>query len=205
MADFTEAQVYEAFGLEQGAQGQEVAAPASDPEQAQTSGENDQEVAAPEGGDDNGQGVATEPTADDAGPEDPESDAGEDIEPGKAPQTTEQRRQNAARRRQQEQARHQAQIDQAVQAARQQMEEQHAAQMKEFFAKAGLKNTITGEPITNMDQFDTWNQQFSDAKLQRELKAGKLTPEGLATAIGNHPIVKQAQALIHQDAARQQE
>ena len=142
-----------------------------------------------------------EPAADrpDTDAADPETEAGaEEGDGGNQPQTPEQRRANAARRRRQEQ---QAAIDQAVEAARQQERDSHDAQMKDFFAKAGLKNTITGAPITNMDEFNSWSQQFEQAKLQRELKAGKLTPEALTAAIGNHPIIKQAQQLIDQDAA----
>ena len=201
MAEFTEQQVYEALGL--GAQAQEPAEPAaqtSEPEGAQA-----QEPAAPaEGVQQPAEGTQTEPPAVADEPDDPEDDAAAGTQEGKHPLTPEQRRENAAKRRQQEQQAQQAAINQAVQAAVRQEQDKHEGILKEFFAKAGLKNTITGEPITNMEQFNTWNQQFNDAKLQRELKAGKLTPEGLATAIGNHPIVKQAQQLVTQDAAAKQ-
>ena len=201
MAEFTEQQVYEALGL--GAQAQEPAEPAaqtSEPEGAQA-----QEPAAPaEDVQQPAEGTQTEPPAVADAPDDPEDDAAAGTQVGKQPLTPEQRRENAAKRRQQEQQAQQAAINQAVQAAVRQEQDKHEGILKEFFAKAGLKNTITGEPITNMEQFNTWNQQFNDAKLQRDLKAGKLTPEGLATAIGNHPIVKQAQQLVTQDAAAKQ-
>lgn len=201
MAEFTEQQVYEALGL--GAQAQEPAEPAaqtSEPEGAQA-----QEPAAPaEDVQQPDEGTQTEPTAAADAPDDPEDDAAEGTRQGKQPLTPEQRRENAAKRRQQEEQARQAAINQAVQAAVRQEQDKHEGILKEFFAKAGLKNTITGEPITNMEQFNAWNQQFNDAKLQRDLKAGKLTPEGLATAIGNHPVVKQAQQLVTQDAAAKQ-
>lgn len=201
MAEFTEQQVYEALGL--GAQAQEPAEPATqtpEPEGAQV-----QEPAAPaEEVQEPAEGTRTEPTAVADAPDDPEDDAAEGTQAAKQPLTPEQRRENAAKRRQQEQQAQRAAIDQAVQAAVRQEQDKHEVILKEFFAKAGLKNTITGEPITSMEQFDTWNQQFNEAKLQRDLKAGKLTPEGLATAIGNHPIVKQAQQLVSQDAAAKQ-
>ena len=201
MAEITEQQVYEALGL--GAQAQEPAEPAaqtSEPEGAQA-----QEPAAPaEDVQQTAEGTQTEPPAVADAPDDPEDDAAAGAQAGKQPLTPEQRRENAAKRRQQEQQAQQAAINQAVQAAVRQEQDKHEGILKEFFAKAGLKNTITGEPITNMEQFNTWNQQFNDAKLQRDLKAGKLTPEGLATAIGNHPIVKQAQQLVTQDAAAKQ-
>ena len=201
MAEFTEKQVYEALGL--GAQAQEPAEPAatgtSEPEGAQA-----QEPAAPAEEVQIPEGAQTEPPAVADTPEEPEDDAAAGAQDGKQPLTPEQRRANAARRRQQEKQAQQAAIDQAVQTAVRQEQDRHAADMKEFFTKAGLKNTFTGEPITNMEQFNTWNQQFKEAKLQKELKAGKLTQEGLAAAIGNHPIMKQAQQLVSQDAAAKQ-
>lgn len=196
MAEFTEKQVYEALGL--GAQAQELAEPAAqtpEPEGAQV-----QEPAEPAQGQPQ-EGSQAEPAAQAQAPEETGDDAAGSTPEGKQPLSPEQRRENAARRRQQEQQARQAAIDQAVQAAVRQEQDKHEQAMKEFFAKAGLKNTVTGEPITNMEQFNAWNQQFGDAKLQRELKAGKLTPEGLAMAIGNHPVVKQAQQLISQEEA----
>lgn len=201
MADFTEKQVYEALGL--GEQAQELAEPAaqtSKPEGAQV-----QEIAAPaEATQQPDEGIQTEPSAVADTPDDPEDEAADGTKEDKQPLTPEQRRANAARRRQQEQQAQQAEVNRAVEEALRQEREKNEGMMNEFFAKAGLKNTITGEPITNMEQFNAWNQQFNDAKLQRELKAGKLTPEGLATAIGNHPVVKQAQQLVTQDAAAKQ-
>lgn len=201
MAEITEEQVFEAFGL--GAQKQEPADPAEEP--SETVGEQVQEPADPaEGGVKTRGGTQTEPTAEADEPENPEDDAEAGAQEGKQPLTPEQRRENAARRRQQELTRQQAAVDQAVQAAVKQVQDKHNSEMQAFFATAGLKNTITGEPITNMEQFNAWNQQFQEARLQRELKAGKLTQEGLATAIGNHPAVKQAQQLVSQDAAAKQ-
>lgn len=201
MAEFTEQQVYEAFGL--GAQAQEPAAPAaetSEPEGAQA-----QEPAAPaEETQQPAEGIPTEPTAEADTPDDPEDDAEPGTPEDKQPLTPEQRRANAAKRRQLEHERQQAAIDQAVQDAVKQERDRSAATMKDFFSKAGLKNTVTGQPITSMEEFDEWNRQFSEAKLQRDLKAGKLTAEGLTAAIDNHPVVQQAQRLIAQEADAKQ-
>lgn len=194
--DITEKQIFEAFGL--GEQAQEPAEPAAEPSEPAEAGAQAQEVAEPAQETQPGAGTQAEPAAEEADPEEPEDQAAEGAEPEKSPQTLEQRRANAARRRQQEQ---QAAVNQAVEAALQKEREKQQADTEAFFRKAGLKNTITGEPITNMDQFNAWHQQFGEAKLQRELQSGKLTPEGLATAIGNHPLVKQAQQLIEKDAA----
>lgn len=201
MAEFTEQQVYEALGL--GEQAQELAEPAAQASQVDTEtgaqgqsvADSAQEPTQPD------EGADTEPTADEAAPDEPEDEADTGTEAGKQPLTPQQRRENAARRRQQEQ---QAAIEQAVSAAVKQEQDKQAAVMEEFFKMANLKNTITGEPITSLEEFNAWNKQFREEKLQRDLKAGKLTPEGLEEAIGNHPIIQQAQQLIAQDSAAKQ-
>lgn len=189
MPPITEEQLYEAFGLtppqEQGESEQEPAAPAAEENPGETAeGERAQEIAAP---------AAEEPQQ----PEETrDADGGEREDPGKSPMSEQQRRANAARRRQQEQ---QAAIQAAVQAER----DRQAAVLNEVFGKAGLKNTFTGEAITNLDQFQAWNQQFADQKLQQELKAGKLTVESLQQVVSQHPAVQQAQQLIEQQQAQQ--
>lgn len=186
--NFTEQQVYEALGLGEKVQepakpaDQGVEQPAEKPaEEAQVT-EATEEPEAQAGGD---------PKPD----EKPEEEAGQQVMP------PEQRRENAARRRQEEQR---IAIDRAVQEAIRQEREKNTAEMQDFFAKAGLKNTVTGKPITNMEEFRAWNEQFSRAKLERELKEGKLTPEGLETAIGSHPAIKQAQQLAADRKAQEQ-
>lgn len=190
MPPITEAQLYEAFGLtpsqEQGEQAQEPAAPAAEEQPGEPAeGERVQEIAAP---------AAEEPQQPE---EEPSTDPGTRGNPGKPPLSEEQRRVNAARRRQQEQ---QAAIDAAVRAER----ERQSAMLGEIFSNAGLKNTFTGEPITNLEQFQAWNQQFADQQLQQELKAGKLTVEGLQQVVSQHPAVQQAQQLLDQQKALQQ-
>lgn len=194
--EFTEQQVYEALGL--GEQAQEVAAPAEQASDvsaealADGQGEQAQEPAAPaQAATVENEGASAGDSAEEAPAED-----GEESESGAM--TAEQRRANAARRRQQEQ---QAAIDRAVNEALEQERNKNAAAMQDFFAKAGLKNTVTGQPITSMEEFHAWNEQYARAKLEKELKDGKLTAEGLSTAIGSHPIVKQAQQLIDQEEA----
>ena len=110
--------------------------------------------------------------------------------------TVEQRRANAARRRQQEQ---QAAIDAAVQQALQAERQAQSNALGEVFAAMGLKNTQTGAPITTMEEFNAWKTAFDAEKLQKELSAGKLTPEGLNAAISQHPAVKQAQEIIRRE------
>lgn len=186
--NFTEQQVYEALGL-----GEKVQEPAKPAEQgteqpAEKPAEAEQVTEVP-----------AEPEAQAGGEpnpaEKPEEGAKQQVMP------PEQRRENAARRRQEEQR---IAIDRAVQEAVQKEREKTSAEMQDFFAKAGLKNTVTGQPITNMEEFRAWNEQFNRAKLERELKEGKLTPEGLETAIGSHPAIKQAQQLATDRQAQEQ-
>ena len=186
--NFTEQQVYEALGLGEKVQepakpaDQGAEQPAEKPEEAEQVTEA---TAEPE----------AQATGDPKPDEKPEEGAGQQVMP------PEQRRENAARRRQEEQR---IAIDRAVQEAIRQEREKNTAEMQDFFAKAGLKNTVTGQPITNMEEFRAWNEQFSRAKLERELKEGKLTPEGLETAIGSHPAIKQAQQLAADRQAQEQ-
>lgn len=202
MPDFTEEQVYEAFGITPeggGGKEQEVAAPAPEaegttgagPEEAGAPGEKEQEIAAPATGTDGGGSQEKDPT--------PEGGGAQEGGEGAA-LTEEQRRDNAARRRREEA---QAAIDAAVQKAVQEEQEKAKQQMAAFFAAANLKNTITGEPITSMEQFNAWKEAFDAAQLQKDLKAGRLTPEGLQKAIGQMPAMQKVEQLVKsQDEAQ---
>lgn len=119
-------------------------------------------------------------------------------------QTEEQRRENAARRRRQEQ---QEAIDRAVSAALDQERERTKGEWAAFFAKAGLKNSITGAPITSLEEFNQWSQAYDAARLSDDLKEGKLTPEALDRAIAENPAVKRAEEIIRkeEESRRQQE
>lgn len=109
--------------------------------------------------------------------------------PDAAAQTEAQNREAAARRRAQER---QAAIDQAVAEALKQERDRQAAEQKEFFERAGIKNTVSGQPITNMKEFDEWQAEFQAQKLSRELKAGQLTPETFNAAVAANPAVRAA-------------
>lgn len=178
----------ELFGLTE--TGAEVTEPAEPSEETEVEGAEAGEVAVPS--EENTQEPGTD-----------EGAGGDNLNGNDGTQLPEDRARFAAARRK-------AERDAAIAQARREEQEKHESAMKDFFARAGLKNTITGEPITNMEQFDAWSQKFNEAKLQRDLKAGKLTPEGLDAAIGNHPVVKQAQQVIQQNqqaqkAAREQQ
>lgn len=195
--EFTEASLYESMGLTppdgEGENGQGAAAPAQAQEgqgaaEGQPAGENaaNDTAGASTSGTDSGEGEDQEQDTQppEGGQEPPEGG-------GKPAQTAEQRRENAARRRQ---AETQAAVDQAVAAER----EKHQKELADFFQAASLKNTITGKPITSMEEFNAWKQDFAAAKLQRELKAGKLTPEALNQAIAQNPAVQQVQQMARE-------
>lgn len=187
MAEMNEASIYEALGVTpkgEGEQAQGTADPAAAEPETAGEGAKEQEPAepAPEG---------KEPAAEETGEEPGQQGA-------KEPLTEAQRRENAAQRRRQEQ---EAAIAQAVKAA---LEEERARAKSEwdaFFKKANLKNTITGAPITTQEEFSKWEADYSAARLERDLKAGRLTPEALDEAIRKNPtIVKMQESQERKEA-----
>ena len=214
MPNFTEEQVYEAFGITPeggapagdtpdpyggpGGKEQEAAAPAPDPEGAGRAGPEG--AGAPSGKEQEPDAPAAEPGGG-TQEQDPAPEGGEDQEGGEGADLTEaQRRDNAARRRREETR---AAIDAAVQKAVQEEQEKARQQMADFFAAANLKNTLTGAPITSMEEFSAWKAAFDANQLQKDLKAGRLTPEGLEKAIGRLPAMQKVEQLVQaQDEAR---
>lgn len=206
--EFTEKDVFEAMGL---------TPPTGDTEaRKETTGANEPGAAAPaaeettgtpEGGDtgttggEGAEGAVTAPEGQDGADGADNNDAG-DAEGAKKEQTPDERRAHAAARRRAEQ---QAAVDAALKAQSEKM----AAEWKAFFESAGLKNTITGEPITTKEQFDEWSKSFKQQKLESDLKAGKLTQESLNEAISENPVVKQAAEIVaaheREQAAAEQE
>lgn len=201
--EITEKQVYEAMGM---------TPPDEEPGAQQPAGANEPGAAAPaaeetngtpEGGADGGKGSAdaagTDPkekSAQEPGGQSGGTDGAEDGAPEeKKEQTPDERKAHAAARRRAEQ-------QAAVDAALEEQSKKMAAEWKAFFASAGLKNTITGEPITTKEEFDAWSQSFKQQKLESDLKAGKLTQESLNAAISENPLVKQAAEIV---AARERE
>lgn len=203
MSGMDEAKIYEALGVTpaadpsapsgEGAQAQEPAAPAA------------QEPTAP-----TGEGArAQEPAAPAPEGAEPAPEGAEGQEPGAEPPegaeeqlTPEQRKENAAQRRRQEQ---QDAINQAVNDALAQERERSKSEWTAFFSKANLKNTLTGQPITTLEEFNTWAADFEAAKLQRDLKAGKLTPEGLEKAISSNPVMQRMKEITERDEAARRE
>jgi len=196
--EFTEEQLYSVLGV--GAKEQEPAAPAEGAaDQNLEEGAKEQEPAAPaaETGSEEDQNTETDGDGAQAAREGAEGAQGTGTT-----QTMEERREHAARRRREEQ---QAAVHQAVEAALQAERQKHAEEMKAFFAAAGLKNTITGEVIADMEGFNSWKKSFDEAKLQSDLKAGKLTPDMLgklvAEAVAKDPVVQEARQIVERNTA----
>lgn len=201
MAGFEESDLYAAFGLEQPAGGNEpgAAEPGAQEGQAQGTEPGTGEAQEPaqtqeqdpsrdqgNGGAQGGAGGA----GDVSGAS--QAEGGQEGEP--AQQTKEQRAENAARRRREEQ---QAAVKKAVEDERARTK----GQMDAFFAKAGMKNTVTGKPITTLEEFDAWRADYDAAKLQKDLKAGKLTPEALRSAVEQTPAIQALKKQQEQQAA----
>lgn len=204
---FTEKDVFEAMGLtvpeeEPGAQQEPTGA--NEPGAAAPAAE--ETASTPEGGDtgttggEGAEGAVTAPEGQD-GADGAEED-NDDAEGAKKQQSLDKRRAHAAARRRAEQ-------QAAVDAALKEQSEKMAAEWKAFFESAGLKNTITGEPITTKEQFDEWSKSFKQQKLESDLKAGKLTQESLDEAISENPVVKRAAEIVaaheREQAAAEQE
>ena len=185
MADLNEKQIYEALGIEYpdaGANEQPPAEAAQESQEGAERGVNGQEVAEP--------AEAQEPTQEageaqegDQNTDNPEMDA-------------KTRHENAARRRQQEQQKQQAAIDKAVEEALALERQRNEKQLEDIFTRAGLKNTVTGEPIKTQADFENWEGSWHQQQLASQAEAGQLTPEMLEKVISEHPDVKRAQALI---------
>ena len=219
MAEFTEQQVYNALGFD--GQTQEPAPPAPEA-QAEPSAEGTKEhpkgtlpaAEPPRAQEPAAPASREEPVVQEELEEAPQAQGQEgsaaDEDPAQQPedkgtgqQTETQRKENAARKRREET---QAAIDKAVQDAVKAEQDRSKAELDAFFAAAALKNTITGKPITNMEEFNLWKQAFDAAKLQQDLKAGKLTPEDLQKVIEQTPAMRQVQQIVQrqEEAAKRQ-
>ena len=165
------ADLYQTLGVEmpkdhKGEQDQEVAAP-------EETGEQDQEVAAPDADDE------------DLDPEQEELEP--DTKPDKKPLTREERAANAVRRRQQE-------TEEKVRAAVEKERAENNARWAKFFQQAQLRNQHqNGDLIDSLEKAEQWAEQDRLAKLQKNLKEGKLTPEDLQTAMEQSPAFRALQ------------
>lgn len=177
-----------------GANEQELADPAAgdggnDPEVAdpedsneQDTDANDQEQGASAGSDDS-TGTASEPS----------------DEPSGDDSTSKQTNAKFAARRREEERK--AAIDAAVKQAVDAEQAKHRAEMEEFFAQAGLRDTAKGTPIRNMDEFREWRAGFEDARRKQIAEKSGLSDEEFAAIIAESPEVKAAKRAA-EEAAR---
>lgn len=171
----------ELFGLEPeetpaGGEEQEVAAPV---ETEEPEGEEEQEIADPAGADE--------------GEEEPEEEVEEPEETEKKPQTPEERRAQAAARRQREQ---QEAVEAAVAAERQRNQEAWDAHYKAM----NLRDPYHGnKPVTTKAEYEAYVAARDQQTLERDLKAGKVTPERYQA-----DVERAAQAAAQQRAAEEQ-
>lgn len=208
--EFTEKDVFEAMGMSAPEEPTQQPTGGNEPDTDEPAAEETHGT--PEGGTDGGTGGANAAGAnpEEKGAQEPDAEPGgtegaednNDAEGAKKEQTLDERRAHAAARRRAEQ---QAAVDAALKAQSEKMD----AEWKAFFESAGLKNTITGEPITTKEQFDEWSKSFKQQKLESDLKAGKLTQESLNEAISENPVVKRAAEIVaaheREQAAAEQE
>lgn len=112
----------------------------------------------------------------------------------KAAMTPEQRRDMAGRRRRAEQR--QA-VDEALRTERERTE----AELKELFGTAQMKNTLTGEAITNLEQFKEWRKAMDAGEPQEAFQAGEPTPEQrLEQESERAAVIRQVEELARRDA-----
>lgn len=155
-------------------------------------GEEEQDVAdpveteEPEGGEE--QEIA-DPAETDDGEEEPEEEDQPEEEPEKKPQTPEERRAQAAARRQREQ---QEAIDAAVAAERKRNQEAWDA----HYRAMNLRDPYHGNKlVTTQAEYDAYVEARGQQALERDLKAGKITPERYQA-----DVQRAAQAAARQQA-----
>ncbi len=172
---------------EEGGREQEVADPVEPT--AEEEGVREQEVADP---------VTTE--AEDLGTEGVEgTEAAEDAPKGTEEPKGGKNPNEAAKRRERERA----ERDRLI---REEEATKAAERLKKILASLGLRDA-EGKPVETVEDFARYESEQKTAKLQRELKAGKLSPESLREALLGSPevqgVLKQAEEVTA--AAKQKE
>lgn len=100
---------------------------------------------------------------------------------------------NAERRRQKEQKIKESQqrmIDEAVSRALKEQQEQFRTTMDAFVVSLGLKSP-EGKPITTMEELREHRKNLERAELEKDLKAGKITPEHIRRIVADMPELRQ--------------
>lgn len=114
----------------------------------------------------------------------------------------EQRREFAARRRREEQ---QAAISKAVSDAIAVERERQKTELDALLRDSGLTDSVTGKPVTNLEELKAWKQGYDAAKLKQDLKDGNLTPETIEKIISESPSMQQMKQLLERDQQARRE
>lgn len=164
---------------EEGAREQEPAEPAQST--TATEGEKEQEVTEPAQVETaQTESVKEQPAADQTAVQSTEAEGKETK-----PQTEEERKEQARLRRQREQEAREATI-------RREETEKWDAKFREVFSALGIKDaTNGGKQVETLEEFEQMLSRQRSAQVQRDLKAGKLTPEALRAAVLDTPEVKE--------------
>lgn len=103
----------------------------------------------------------------------------------KKPQTEAERREQAKMRRERERTELEASI-------RKEEADKRDAQVKRILSALGVKDSANGgKAVESYEEFEKMQARQRTAQMQRDLKAGKLTPETLGTAVLETPEIKE--------------
>lgn len=182
---------YALFGVpapEKGENEQEAAAPASVNDD---SGENEQETAAPavETSEEPEAGETAGETTEQENTEEAETQDASEEEP--KPQNAEERRKQAAKRKEQEERKRQEDLQKLLADERKQAKQERDKLVAEILEFTGVK-TKDGETVKTVEQYEQLLADQKKRKLERDLRAGKLTTEGLQQALAEMPQIKEA-------------
>ena len=167
----------ELFGLEpeegpEGGEEQEVADPV---ETEEPEGEEEQEIA--------------DPAETDEGEDDPEEEDQPEEQPEKKPQTPEERRAQAAARRQRE-------VQQAVDNALAEERQKNQKAWDDHYKAMNLRDPYHGNRLVSTQaEYEEYTRARDQQALERDLKAGKVTPERYQA-----DVQRAAQAAAQQQA-----
>ena len=186
MPELEEKDLYAALGLESP---DDSTAEQSDENEA---GEKEQEAAEPAEASEENDDADESEDQEEAGEKEQEVAEPASKEKKKEPQSDEQRRQAAAARRQKE-------IEEAVQNALAQERARQKAEDDAFFAKANLKNPLKDNaPISNREEYLEYQKAYEDQRIDRELKAGKLSRETIEAVVANSPQMQDMEQIRRQ-------
>ncbi len=155
--------------------------------------------------DDKGQGANGRGNAEPAPEDDQDSgDRGKAAETKadpRAPKGEKSAEQAEKRRRDEEEAR----IRDAVQRALAEERKRNDEAQQKLFEELNLRDTSTNKPIKNLKEYRDWKDNFNAQKLQKDLKAGKLTQEQLSQLVDSNPTVREMKRRQQEEDTRKRQ